>query len=521
MKIYLLKISCLVVALVLCSSAANAQMRVVGTDMLVAADMRVVGDVDNAGTHAIDVEQAAVVNVDGNFTSAGNPAYTLEAGTDLQIQNDLRNQTNAQLVFAGVGGLVTLDGGTQIIDGNDEVIVEGELALVNGTGITKTQFVDVRAGDLTLNDCELQTQTSKIYVTNNTPDALDEAGGWVSSQPTGFLSRAMTPANADYLFPVGAEGISGSRRDLLLSPQNALADNGFSYGVRLDAEPSIFPPTSDDPADSVICQINPNYHWEITDTSSGNADNFTAQFVMSQADDPWLDSVAYFDNPANEWRVLPNQNATPVIYTAPLTFEGDASQAYYAGALVNPEASDFSWLPDFPAVEEPPIRVGDTIQFFANQPNLLYNWQFGDGGSALTEQPQYIYDRAGRYDVSLTLVRRDAPNCFASGSREIKVLQAVPLFLPTAFTPGSGDQLNDTYYFSIENMEYVNFSVFNRWGQKIFEQRFEGGTGAEAEWDGTYEGAVVPEGVYVYMLDGVNAKNGQEITQNGSITVIR
>ena len=324
----------------------------------------------------------------------------------------------------------------------------------------------------------------------------------------------------NYLFPVGLEGESGSRRDLTVTPQDALEFFGRSYGVRLDGQPNIFPPTSNAPTTEDICEINPDYHWEITDTANGNSDVFTAAFQMDAADVPYTDSLAVFDASSAQWIVVPNQNAVPFTYTADLTFDGASSQRYYAGAAVNPNIDDFSWLPDFPNVSEPPIRVGDTVQFFANVDDMTYNWQFGEGGTALAENPQYVYDREGRYDVDLTIIRQDVPQCFASGTKPIKVLPVKPLFLPTAFSPNE-DILNEAYTFSIENMEYVNFQVFNRWGRLIFEDRFEGGPGAEVRWDGTDNGETCQEGVYVYVAEGVNAKNGNDFTQSGSITLIR
>ena len=171
---YLKLVSLCILATLTFVSVAHAQLRVVGTSMHVDGGMRVVGDVDNAGTHTVQVSTNGVMNVDGNYTAAGNPTYGVD--NELQISGNLINNTNNELVFAeaaGVGGLVTLDGGAQNFDGDNSIFIDAELALVNGSGITKTQFVDVRATRLSLNDCELQTQTNTATVVSDAQTVPD------------------------------------------------------------------------------------------------------------------------------------------------------------------------------------------------------------------------------------------------------------------------------------------------------------------------------------------------------------
>jgi gliding motility-associated-like protein len=59
-------------------------------------------------------------------------------------------------------------------------------------------------------------------------------------------------------------------------------------------------------------------------------------------------------------------------------------------------------------------------------------------------------------------------------------------------------------------------SVFNRWGQQVFESRTLEGSG----WDGKLNGVAQPEGVYVYIID-VTFRDGQKEYHKGNITLMR
>ena len=101
-----------------------------------------------------------------------------------------------------------------------------------------------------------------------------------------------------------------------------------------------------------------------------------------------------------------------------------------------------------------------------------------------------------------------------SYSNVICLEQEPVLYIPNAFVFGglSKDFGPKGIY---ENMaaEY-NFSIWNRWGEKIFETKTPG-----QNWDATYKGSKVPIGVYVYMLDFTSIK-GKSINSVGIVTVI-
>ncbi len=57
--------------------------------------------------------------------------------------------------------------------------------------------------------------------------------------------------------------------------------------------------------------------------------------------------------------------------------------------------------------------------------------------------------------------------------------------------------------------------IYNRWGSKIFET-----TNWQAGWDGTYNGAAQPAGVYVYVVE-LRKVSGEAVVQTGNVTLLR
>lgn len=85
-------------------------------------------------------------------------------------------------------------------------------------------------------------------------------------------------------------------------------------------------------------------------------------------------------------------------------------------------------------------------------------------------------------------------------------------WIPKAFTPNL-DGLNDRFYVIKESGVTVkSFLIFNRWGQKIYDNAFP--------WDGTSKGERMDMGVYSYIFN-LQLSNGTEIVEAGQVTLIR
>jgi gliding motility-associated-like protein len=91
-------------------------------------------------------------------------------------------------------------------------------------------------------------------------------------------------------------------------------------------------------------------------------------------------------------------------------------------------------------------------------------------------------------------------------------LEYYNIFIPSAFSPNY-DGINDVFkVFGEEGLiESKEMIIFDRWGNQLHR-----GT----EWDGTYRGAFVQPGVFIYLVQ-LRMNDGQERQFSGSVTLLR
>jgi gliding motility-associated-like protein len=92
------------------------------------------------------------------------------------------------------------------------------------------------------------------------------------------------------------------------------------------------------------------------------------------------------------------------------------------------------------------------------------------------------------------------------------------IYIPNTFTP-DGDNLNDYFFPVLTNVEPTNYnlSIFNRWGQVIFES-----VNPEIGWDGKIQssGLDATNDIFLYQVQ-VNDANGVQISKRGFVSLIR
>jgi gliding motility-associated-like protein len=88
------------------------------------------------------------------------------------------------------------------------------------------------------------------------------------------------------------------------------------------------------------------------------------------------------------------------------------------------------------------------------------------------------------------------------------------IFIPNAFTP-NGDGHNDVLYVRSNILESLEFAVYNRWGQKVFET-----TDQSTGWDGTFKGKLLTPDTYGFYVKG-KCYNGEEFFKKGNVLLLR
>ncbi|MGZ3853810.1 MAG: PKD domain-containing protein, partial [Flavisolibacter sp.] len=171
---------------------------------------------------------------------------------------------------------------------------------------------------------------------------------------------------------------------------------------------------------------------------------------------------------------------------------------------------------DFTAAPQPPV-VNTPISFtnLSSLDAIRFKWEFGDGDSLITTSRTGIsheYNATGKYNVCLTAYNQ--ANCPATICKDVSALISPAVDVPNAFTPGKFGA-NSTVYvrgFGIANMK---FSIWARWGEKVFETNSK-----KVGWDGYFKGKMLPMDVYAYTLE-VEFSDGTKTTKTGDITLIR
>jgi gliding motility-associated-like protein len=145
----------------------------------------------------------------------------------------------------------------------------------------------------------------------------------------------------------------------------------------------------------------------------------------------------------------------------------------------------------------------------APEPELPHHqsWNTGSTGPVLDIVHPGIY--------TLT-VSTEPLGCSNSGS--IRVNKDCYIDIPNAFTP-NGDGIND-YFFPRQllsrSVTRFEMSIYNKWGQVVFQTKEINGRG----WDGRFNGAAQPQGVYIYLIAATIDGRLEEQYQ-GNVTLIR
>jgi len=106
-----------------------------------------------------------------------------------------------------------------------------------------------------------------------------------------------------------------------------------------------------------------------------------------------------------------------------------------------------------------------------------------------------LYTRVAGY-YSATAISASGLCFYTDSVNIIEVCNPEPyIFVPNAFTP-DGDGVNDYATASMLFIENVDFRIYNRWGQLIYET-----SDPTVKWDGYFQGTESPIGVYAWVVE--------------------
>jgi len=157
------------------------------------------------------------------------------------------------------------------------------------------------------------------------------------------------------------------------------------------------------------------------------------------------------------------------------------------------------------------ITLGDSVQISATG-GTSYTWTPATGLSCTNCSSPYASPTT---TTTYIVTGTDASGCV--GTDTIVVIVDMPcgnIFVPNAFSP-NGDYENDVLCVMGGCIQTLNFQVFDRWGEKVFET-----TSTNICWDGTIREKNMNNAVFFYYLSAV-LSNGETVEQSGNISLIK
>ncbi len=220
-----------------------------------------------------------------------------------------------------------------------------------------------------------------------------------------------------------------------------------SHYVRLSTSPKVSPPsiTGACMGDTVTCKANASiatgtiagYRWQFGDGQTGI--NATTQHIYQAA---------------GNYKVLVSA------YTAANC--SDSAFVFFK-VIQKPKA-------DFVFVHFNKDNAGIRFLFLDRSENATnWNWKFGNLGTSILQDPEYIFNDTGK--VKVRLIASNQNSCFDTTEQVFPVLDKINIFFPNAFTP-NGNGINDGFGLNANQFDFVKgyrLQVFNRWGEKLFD----------------------------------------------------
>jgi gliding motility-associated-like protein len=160
-----------------------------------------------------------------------------------------------------------------------------------------------------------------------------------------------------------------------------------------------------------------------------------------------------------------------------------------------------------------PVCIGKQVQLgSAGIVGYTYSW---------SSKPKYFSSQAAMpiatvQQETVFFLQASNKGCISKDSIHIKVVEdANSMYLPNAFSPNN-DGLNDVYQVKASGISSFEASIFNRWGELIYQWK-----NTEGFWDGTSKDGIVLVDTYVYSIRAYGVCTSGLIKKIGTVTIVR
>jgi len=280
-----------------------------------------------------------------------------------------------------------------------------------------------------------------------------------------------------------------------------LWDNGYSSGNTQTVSPSsttsyIVTGTIGNcsNSDTAIVTVSPTILISVNDTTicSGQQATLTATGASSYT---WSNGL----NTNSQQTVSPTSTTSYIV----IGTTGACVSADTAIVTVNP-------TPNLTLNCDTSITLGDSVQLEVNGASF-YSWSPTEELSCSTcSNPITSPNSSTVYCV----VGTNTNGCSDTACVNIFINnECGNIWVPSAFSPNE-DGENDVLYVYGKCIKSMEFKIFNRWGEKVFESN-----DPTVGWNGYFHGKKMNTDVFVYFLNAENY-NGLKVKLKGNITIM-
>jgi gliding motility-associated-like protein len=292
------------------------------------------------------------------------------------------------------------------------------------------------------------------------------------------------------------------------NPSNICFDNIGSYTVSLTITDDNGTSTIERTINVIDCSggtpPNANFNYD-GDLCQGNCLDFEDLSSGSPTSWQWNFDGA---NPSTSTA----QNPTNICFDSPGQYNVSLTVSNAAGTSTFTFPININPAPGIAATGDTTIEVGGTANLSAEV--------FGPGDISWSPSNSLNCNDCPEVEAQpvlttvYTVTVTDFNGCSGSAQVTVNVEVEDITDVPSAFSPNN-DGVNDILRVLGDGIESMNFRVFNRYGQLVFET-----TDQNEGWDGTFNGNRLNQGVFAYTLE-YTLVNGVSGEKEGSVTLIK
>jgi gliding motility-associated-like protein len=228
-------------------------------------------------------------------------------------------------------------------------------------------------------------------------------------------------------------------------------------------------------------------------------------------------------SPSYQWLINGNKvGSNSLVYTDSILSNGDNVSCVLTTTNACSAVADYTSnvitmsVKAQPVIAVTPIDTtvvpGAQVQLTSTQSGNVASYTWSPAASLVSAQTTRPFTIPMLNTTTYKLKATTSEGCEATAEAIVRVKKK--LFMPTSFTP-NGDGKNEVFMIPPgTTITLKEFSVFGRWGNKIFST-----SDITKGWDGKLKGVALEAGTYIYMISATNEQ--EDVFMKGTVVLLR